>query len=153
MGTKMKVVCGLLSLLLMLTTTDAYIKEGICSGSDLGTETVKESWSCDADGGASCELEETNCGCDGKSITTGGYSEFDSEGNELGVGEGWNCFSKCQEKRRRKGTQEKSSIESCPETPGVTKPSFPNPAVSIFNPFAGGVPKCFPFCRWKFSRR
>merc|ERR1711902_28207 len=70
-----------------------------------------ESWSCDADGGASCDLEETNCGCDGKSITTGGYSEFDSEGNELGVGEGWNCFSKCQEKRRRKGTQEKVQLK------------------------------------------
>merc|ERR1712173_359686 len=108
---KMGVVYGLLSLLLLLTTADAYIEEGYCSGSDLGTETVKKSWNCKADGGASCELDQITCGCDGKSITYVGYSEFDKMGNGM-VGSGWNCSSKCRG-NRRSGTQTKRSFKSC----------------------------------------
>ena len=73
----MKVVYVLLSLLLVLTITDAFIQYGRCFGSDLGTETMNESWSCKADGGAKCEREKTICGCDGESITVGGYIKYE----------------------------------------------------------------------------
>merc|ERR1712173_22010 len=97
----------------LLAVTDAFIKYGRCFGSDLGTETVKESWSCKADGGAKCEREKTTCGCDGESITVGGYIKYDSRGIGLEVGEGWNCFNKCQWNRRSSGTQSKISTKGC----------------------------------------
>ena len=112
---KMKVVPVLLSLLVLLATAEAYVQEGVCSGSDLGTETVDESWDCDASGGASCSRITKSCSCDGYSTEVGGSEDYDRRGNSLTAvgGGGWDCHSKCRGNPRSSGSQSKTSGKSC----------------------------------------
>merc|ERR1712183_585637 len=112
--TKMKVVWALLSLLVLLATAEAYVSQGVCSGSDLGTETVDESWDCDASGGSACSQITKSCSCDGNFFESGGTTNYDSRGNvQTAIGGGWDCHSKCQGNPRSSGSQSKTSGKSC----------------------------------------
>merc|ERR1719435_76726 len=134
----MKAVCVPLSLLVLLAPAEAYVQQGTCSGSELGIETVEESWDCDSSGGASCSLTAKSRGCVGYSTEVWGTAEYDRRGNPLtGVGEGWDCHYKCLGNPRSSGSQSKTSGKSCngggSSTANIGSGPIPNPTYQPTN--------------------
>ena len=101
----MNVVCNLLSLLGLLATSEAFVTQGLCSGADLGTEKVEESWECNVGGVANCSQVSTTCSCEGKSIEQGGTNIYDNKGKLYTATGGWECHNKCRGNPGSSGTQ------------------------------------------------
>ena len=91
-GSRMKIACSVVAL---LAVADAAIMEGSCSGSDLGTGKREETWTCNLDGTAECGVTETACSCDGRLLEISGSATWGETGIIWGVGESWDCYSKC----------------------------------------------------------